>query len=117
LSFSYSRPWRRVVSYNGEKIKSLEHLQDLWSASCAQVMKSVDANDGANCHGDGNSGDHEGDQKEHPEPQYSFARLELENDDDIVFEVNAAMKAQKEVMATHAISKPYNILPPNPKYS
>jgi hypothetical protein len=30
-----------------------------------------------------------------------FARLELENDDDIVFEVRSAMKAQEEVMATH----------------
>ena len=110
LSFSYSRPWRRVVSYNGEKIKSLEHLQDLWSASCTQVTTSMDTDDGAN------SGDIEGNQDEHPEPQYTFARLELENDDDIVFEVNAAMKAQKEVMGTHAISKPYNILPPNPKY-
>jgi len=45
-----------------------------------------------------------------------FVRLELENDDDIVFEVRSAMKAQEEVMATHAISKPYSIVPSNPKY-
>ncbi|VEU44005.1 unnamed protein product [Pseudo-nitzschia multistriata] len=96
LSFSYSRPWRRVVSYNGEKIKSLGHLQKLWNASCSTVTTSVE-------------------QKE-AERTLTFVRLELENDDDIVFEVEAAMKAQEEVMATHAISKPYNILPRNPNY-
>ena len=117
LSFSYSRPWRRVVSYNGEKIKSLLHLQVLWSDSCAHVTKSAEKHDDSNCIGDGSSGDHEGNQNEQLEQQYTFVRLELENDDDIVFEVNAAMKAQKEVMATHAISKPYNILPPNPEYN
>ena len=102
LSFSYSRPWRRVVSYNGEMIKSLEHLQDLWTASCAAV--SQNEKEGMDVEG--------GDQ----ERELSFVQLELENDDDIVFEVGAAMEAQKEVMATHAIPKPYNILPPNPKY-
>ena len=102
LSFSYSRPWRRVVSYNGEMIKSLEHLQDLWTASCTAV--SENEKEGMDFEG--------GDQ----ERELTFVRLELENDDDIVFEVGAAMTAQKEVMATHAIPKPYNILPPNPKY-
>lgn len=110
LSFSYSRPWRRVVSYNGEQIKSLQHLQDLWTASCAQVAQSVD-DETMNI--EGGSGDDSNEQKEQ---ELSFVRLELENDDDIVFEVGAAMKAQKEVMATHAIPKPYNILPPNPNY-
>ena len=109
LSFSYSRAWRRVVSYNGEKIKSLEHLQSLWTASCALVAaKSVEDCNNTECD--------EEEQNKCLEPEPTFVRLELENDDDIVFEVNAAMKAQKEVMATHAISKPYNILPPNPKY-
>ena len=114
LSFSYIRPWRRVVSYNGEKIKSLQHLQDLWSASCDQITKSMNENkDYIQIR---NSVDVEGGQSGQPEHQQTFVRLELENDDDIVFEVSAAMNAQKEVMATHAISKPYNILPPNPKY-
>ena len=93
-----------------EQIKSLQHLQDLWTASCAQVAQSVD-DETMNI--EGGSGDDSNDQKEQ---ELSFVRLELENDDDIVFEVGAAMKAQKEVMATHAIPKPYNILPPNPNY-
>ncbi len=114
LSFSYSRPWRRIVSYNGEKIKSLSHLQDLWSASCDQFSNTVDT-DEANQKGEGNSSDHSNKSSEEEE-QHAFVRLELENDDDIVFEVGDAMKAQTEVMATHAISKPYNILPPNPNY-
>lgn len=109
LSFSYSRPWRRVVSYNGEKVKSLQHLQDLWSDSCTHATKSVDKHDDTNCDNGG--------QSEEPEQNHTFVRLELENDDDIVFEVSDAMEAQKEVMATHAIPKPYNILPPNPKYN
>ncbi len=113
LSFSYSRPWRRVVSYNGEKIKSLEHLQDLWSASCEAFSKALEERNGHEKHGERTSESHlNEDSGEEP----AFVRLELENDDDIVFEVGAAMEAQKEVMATHAISKPYNILPPNPNY-
>lgn len=118
LSFSYSRPWRRVVSYNGEKIKSIQHLQDLWSASCANVTASLDQKDDASKHDDGSAiTDHQGNNVgQASERTLTFVRLELENDDDIVFEVEAAMKAQDEVMATHAISKPYNILPRNPKY-
>lgn len=34
VSFSYSRPWRRVKAYNGTSITSLEHLRDMWQASC-----------------------------------------------------------------------------------
>jgi len=112
LSFSYSRPWRRVVSYNGEKIKSLRHLQDLWTASCERVTASS-LDDGA----EGNvSIDDKGSDGNSNPSSPTFVRLELENDDDIVFEVESAMKAQKEVMATHAITKAYNIVPPNPKY-
>jgi len=115
LSFSYVRPWRRVVSYNGEKIKSLQHLQDLWSASCDQITKSLKENKDA-VQND-SSINIEGDQSGQSEKQHAFVRLELENDDDIVFEVTVAVNAQEEVMATHAIPKPYNILPPNPKYN
>ena len=95
LSFSYSRPWRRVNSYNGEAVKSLQHLQDMWDASCKDVSEN---------------------EKEGGDDVPTFARLALENDDDLVFEVKSAMEAQKEVMATHAINKPYNIAPPNRKY-
>ena len=119
LSFSYIRPWRRVVSYNGEQIKSLRHLQELWSASCANVAASVEHKDNATNNNDGvATTDNQGNNYDQPQSQQTltFVRLELENDDDIVFEVEAAMKAQKEVMATHAISKAYNILPRNPNY-
>jgi PDZ domain len=111
LSFSYTRPWRRVISYNGVPIVSLQHLQEMWTASCdvvaAQERSESSATTTATAHeGNGNSGRY----------APTFARLELENDDDLVFEVRAAMKAQAEVMATHAISKQSNIMPPNPKY-
>mmetsp|Transcript_3694 Transcript_3694/g.10458 ORF Transcript_3694/g.10458 Transcript_3694/m.10458 type:complete len:743 (-) Transcript_3694:613-2841(-) len=135
LSFSYGRPWRRVVSYNGEKIKSLRHLQELWTASrehvataaasaasTATAAEPTDAAPEEDAAGDATNDENvaSGNETEAPPPPppktLTFVRLELENDDDIVFEVEAAMKAQQEVMATHAISKPYNILPRNPQY-
>jgi len=110
-----------VVSYNGEQIKSLRHLQDLWSASCANVEASLEQMENATNNKDGvattdNQGNNDDQSQSQPQQTLTFVRLELENDDDIVFEVEAAMKAQKEVMATHAISKPYNMLPRNPNY-
>merc|ERR1739844_40070 len=96
LTFSYVRPWRQVISYTGEKIKSLKHIQELWSASVAAVESS------------------ESEENENLEPQ--FARLELENDNELVFEVKAAIEAQNEVLKTHAIPEAFQILPPNPKY-
>jgi len=126
LSFSYSRPWRRVVSYNGEKIKSLQHLQDLWNGSCANVIVTTSSseqlegmngdNNGGSSGGDEGNNNNNNNNNNDEEKSFTFVRLELENDDDIVFEVEAAIEAQKEVMATHAISKAYNIMPPNPKY-
>ena len=89
LSFSYSRPWRRVVAYNGTPVLSLRHLRDLWEESCIASAKS---------------------------DEQSFARIELENDDDVVFEVKAAMAAQSAVLETHQIPKASHISPPNPKY-
>ena len=103
LSFSYSRPWRRVVTYNEIKIKSLEHLQQLWDESCSRVEQKSEEIDDKTTENDAGK-------------KLLFVRLGLENDDDIVFEVEAAMKAQTEVMGTHSISKPFCILPPNPKY-
>merc|ERR1712183_264232 len=41
LSFSYTRPWRRVVRYNGIKIRSLQHLQEMWSASCSAAATTT----------------------------------------------------------------------------
>ena len=65
LSFSYSRPWRRVTAYNGTPVLSLKHLVDMWEASCAAATDDPP----------------------------SFARIELESDDEIVFEVKAASKS------------------------
>lgn len=88
LSFSYGRPWRRVLAYNDVPLRSLKHLRDLWEESCASVVEG--------------------------EP--SFARIELEDDDDIVFEIKAAMEAQSSILETHQIPKASYISPPNPKY-
>ena len=117
LSFSYVRAWRRVVRYNGIIIRSLEHLQELWSASCNEctiaAASTPDTAAAAAVTAEVEEGTHS---SAGTTAHHKFVRLELENDDDIVFEVNAAMKAQKEVMMTNAISKPYNLKPPNPKY-
>jgi S1-C subfamily serine protease len=86
LSFSYHRNWRRVLQYNGTPVKSLRHLTELWEASCQKAAKSS---------------------------KQSFARIELEDDDDIVLEVHTAMQAQAEILETHQISKPSQISPRN----
>lgn len=96
LTFSYSRPWRRVTTYNGTPVLSLEHLRDLWEASCKESKAAKEA-------GNGNT-----------EPM--FARLGLESDDDIVLEVQAAMAAESEVLERHQIPTASHISPPNPCY-
>ena len=113
LSHSYIRPWRRVLSYIGIKVKSLYDLQHLWDESCSQVQSlSQEAVKGTkNNNKIDDKSEDIGNSK-----QFSFVRLGLENDDDIVFEVEAAMKAQTEVMEIHSISNPCNIVPANPKY-
>ena len=112
LTFSYSRPWRRVVKYNGIPVQSLRHIQQLWEESCATVEKDSETEGQSLQNGNTGNGNHST-----LSQRLSFVRLELENDDDVVFEVRAAMEAQSEVMATHKIQKPYQILPPNPKYN
>ena len=94
LTFSYSRPWRRVTAYNGTPVLSLEHLRDMWEASCREFKAAKEA---------GNE-----------DPM--FARLGLQSDDDIVLEVKAAMEAEEEVLKRHQIPKASKISPPNPNY-
>ena len=95
LSFSYSRPWRRVLAYNDVRVLSLQHLSELWEASCHDVTNN---------------------NKNEDDVVTAFARIELDNDDDVVFEVKAAMEAQAALMETHQIPKACHISPPNPKY-
>jgi hypothetical protein len=94
LTFSYSRPWRRVTAYNGTPILSLEHLRDMWQISCQEAQEAQAA---------GNT-------------EASFARIELQSDDDIVIEVQAAMAAESEILKRHQIPKASHISPPNPNY-
>ena len=89
LSFSYSRPWRRVAAYNDTPVLSLKHLRELWEASCATAAN---------------------------EDEPSFVRIELENDDPVVFEVKAAMEAESAILKTHQIPQPFHLSPRNPKY-
>ena len=79
LSFSYSRPWRRVTHYNGVRITSLKHLQELWSESCAAVQSQDDTEDDPT-NAAANASAAADTQKSSNQP--TFARLELENDDD-----------------------------------
>lgn len=93
VSFGYSQQqWRRVLTYNEIPIRSLEHLRDMWQASVAAVR--------------------EGRATDEP----TFARLGLQDSDDVVFEVKAAMRAQAELLKMHQIKEPWHISPPNPKY-
>jgi len=97
VTFSYSRPWRRVKAYNGVDITSLEHLRDMWQESCRVAEKDKQE-----------AGDKE------VEP--TFARIELQSDDDIVLEVSAAMAAESDILKRHQIPKASHISPPNPSY-
>lgn len=100
LSFGYNRPhWRLVLTYNGIPIKSLAHLRDLWTESVAAATASkVDQ-----------PGSQNGDSP-------SFVRLGLEHSDDIVFEVNAAIAAQADILEQQQIRELSHISKPNPKY-
>lgn len=91
-SFDYARPWSRAVSYNGTPIQSLRHLRDLWQASQA----TADADDDSDKH--------------------HFARVALEFQDDLIFEVKAATRAVQDVMTCHNIPQASVILSKNPKY-
>jgi hypothetical protein len=101
LSFAYKRPWRRVVSYNDVPVKSLRHLRDLWEESCSAAAAAAASSSSGN-------------KKKRAAP--SFVRIELDQDDDIVFEVRAAMEAQSEILQIHQIPQSSEINPPNPKY-
>lgn len=103
LTFSYSRPWRRVTAYNGVPVLSLRHLSEMWEASCAAVAEASNNKEDAL-------------PPQQPQPEPTFCRLELEGDDPVVFEVQAAMEAQSAILETHQIPKACHISPPNPKY-
>jgi S1-C subfamily serine protease len=81
LTFGYTRPWRRVMAYNGTDITSLGHLRDLWHATREEV-KLARENGGS--------------------PSITV-RLALEFDDDVVLDAAAAMDAEPHILKTHAI--------------
>lgn len=100
LCFGYNRPnWRLVEAYNDMPIKSLGHLRDLWEES----MKRVKESNGEN--GDSTSGN-----------SRSFVRLSLEHSDDVVFEVQAAVKAQADILKQQHIPSPSHTTKGNPRY-
>lgn len=90
-SFDISYPWSRASSYNGTKVKSLRHLRDLWETTRSDVNNNGSETD-------------------------MFARIELEHQNDLVFEVKGAIKAEEDVMRDHKIPERFCIMPPNPKY-
>ena len=64
---------------------------------------------------DGGNKDDGDDAKKKKKPK--FCRIELEHDDEIVFEIKAALAAQSEILEVHQIPKACVINPrPNPKY-
>ena len=93
-SYDYSQPWSRALTYNGTPIRSLRHLRDMWEESIQL----------ANSEAEGNGKHHH------------FARIELEFQNDLVFEVQAATRAIQDVMRIHNIPESSVILPKNPKY-
>lgn len=101
LSFGYSKNnFRLVLTYNEIPIKSLAHLRDLWEESVAKA--TTEKTNGATSSQNGDS--------------CSFVRLGLENSDDIVFEVNAAIAAQADILEQQQIKEVSHISGPNPKY-
>jgi hypothetical protein len=78
-----------VTKYNDTSVLSLEHLRNLWQKSCTVATTSEEA---------------------------TFARIELEDDDPVIFEVKAAMAAQSSILDTHQIPLASKIHRPNPKY-
>ena len=100
LTFSYSRPWRRVTAYNGTTVRSLQHLRDLWQESCDRVKEQQEAATGATNNSNSTA-------PAVVEP--NFARIELHNDNDIVLEVREAMAAEAEILKRHQIPQ-YRLL-------
>ena len=102
VSFSYrTSVFHRVLTYDGIPVRSLRHLRDLWEETCAKEQAIMDNAD---------------DDDDKHSKRKSVVRLELDLADDIVFEVQAAMEAQQEILETHQIPKPWVISEPNPKY-
>lgn len=112
LSFSYSRPWRRVLAYNGVRVLSLQHLSELWEASSCAVAVVAAASATNDDEDESNGATNNDITTSNP----TFVRIELDNDDDVVFEVQAAMEAQASIMETHQIPKACHISPTNSKY-
>jgi len=97
VSFGYTlAQWRLVEVYNDIPVQSLSHLKDLWHQSIEDF--------------------HSKENTTTSEEEPSFARLGLHDTDDIVLEVEAAIKAQSELMETHQIKSSHHITPPNPEY-
>ena len=100
LSFGYNRPnWRLVETYNEIPIKSLAHLRDLWNESVSKASTSS-VNETT---------------MPSTEPP-SFVRLGLQNSSDIVFEVNAAIAAQNDILEQQQIRDLSHISNSNPNY-
>jgi S1-C subfamily serine protease len=93
LSFAYERPWRLVKSYNGIPVKSLVHLRDMWNETRQQVTNQKKQQQAAAV-ADSTTADVTSTPAVSMER--TFVRIELEDDDDIVFDVQAAMDAQAE---------------------
>jgi S1-C subfamily serine protease len=136
-SFDISYPWSRVSSYNGIKVKSLRHLRDLWEATRAEVVLHDDDEVVVNVQDKDTAAETtaatttqcateatttttpaaEATTTAAPhQTQHKFAKIGLEHQTDLVFEVKGAIKAEEDVMRDHKISERFVILPSNPKY-
>lgn len=109
-SFDYKRSWSLVTKYNGTPVQSLKHLRDLWQATRDEAEKYK--NDGDKDTNELKAGDDGNTEKE----KYQFARIDFDCNEELIFEVQTAIQAERDVLAAHNIPKACVILPPNPKY-
>lgn len=122
LSFGYTlTQWRLVETYNGIPVQSLSHLNDLWQTSINEEKLLSQQNTESSCSTiTKKQNNHNNQNNSHQEEKHvktaKFAKLGLQDSDDIVLEVKFAVTAQFEIQETHQIKNAHHITPKNPKY-
>jgi len=110
LTFGYNRSWRIVESYNGESVRSLSHLREMWHATreevqIARAVVAKESGDGASAPVAASSPNGGKPDAETKVRKNIFVRIGLHNGDDVVLEAGAAMDAEPTVLKTHSIER------------
>ena len=109
-SFDLNCIWSRVLEYNGTPVQSLKHLGEMWEETRRGQVPAVVGEKDKDKH-DKDHDDNAGAETASTTVEYKFARIKLEFQDDLVFEVKGAMKAEIDVMRDRNIPERSVILP------